>query len=89
MINTETLDEWARKLAGSLPQGVTALKDDVEKNLRAGLEGLIQRLDLVTREEYEVQTAVLTRTREKVEALERRIAEIEAGNKAGMRSDRQ
>ena len=81
MINTETLDEWARKLAGTLPQGVSALKDDVEKNLRAGLEGLFQRLDLVTREEYDVQTAVLARTRAKLESLGQRVAALEAGEK--------
>ncbi len=49
----------------------------MEKNLRAGLEALFQRLDLVTREEYEVQVALLARSREQLMALESRIAELE------------
>ncbi|MDD5240918.1 MAG: accessory factor UbiK family protein [Sulfuricella sp.] len=51
---------------------------DVEKNLRAVLQGAFTKLDLVTREEFDVQQAVLLRTREKLEALEARVARFEA-----------
>ena len=51
---------------------------DVEKNLRAVLQGVFARLDLVTREEFEVQQAVLLKTRDKLEALEAKVAALEA-----------
>lgn len=54
---------------------------DVEKNVKAVLGGAFARLDLVTREEFDVQKEVLSRTRAKLEALEARIAELEAGRK--------
>lgn len=72
------LDELAQRLAGALPEGLTHLKQDVDKNLQATLKAGLAKLDLVTREEFEVQRAVLLRTREKLEALEARVAELEA-----------
>ncbi len=77
MINTEMLDELARKLASALPQNVSVFQRDIEKNLRAGLEGLFQKLDLVTREEYEVQVALLARSRERLTLLEKQIEVLE------------
>lgn len=77
MIDTKTLDEFARRLASALPQNIVGLQQDIEKNLRAGLEGLFQKLDLVTREEYEVQVALLARSRERLQLLEQRINDLE------------
>ena len=77
MIDTKTLDEMARRLAEAMPDGIAALQEDVQKALRAGLEGIFQRLDLVTREEFDVQSAVLARTREKLTDLERRVSRLE------------
>jgi hypothetical protein len=54
---------------------------DVDKNVRALLTGALARLDLVTREEFDVQSQVLRRTREKLEALATRLAELEAGQR--------
>jgi ubiquinone biosynthesis accessory factor UbiK len=54
---------------------------DVEKNVKAVLGSAFTKLDLVTREEFDVQREVLARTRAKLEALEARIAELEAGRK--------
>jgi BMFP domain-containing protein YqiC len=54
------------------------MQADAERNLHAALQGALARLDLVTREEFEVQTALLARTRAKVDALERQVAELEA-----------
>ncbi len=78
-------DEFARRLAAALPPGLQSLQQDFEHNARAALQAALAKLDLVTREEFEVQGAVLARTREKVEALERRLAELEArlGRDAG------
>ncbi len=51
---------------------------DVEKNMRAMLAGFFDKLDLVTREEFDIQAKVLARTREKLDALEARVAELES-----------
>jgi len=71
------IDELARRLADSLPGGLKALREDAEQNFRAVLQAGLSRLDLVTREEFDVQAAVLKRTREKLEALEARLANLE------------
>lgn len=71
------IDELARRLADSLPGGLKALREDAEQNFRAVLQAGLARLDLVTREEFDVQAAVLRRTREKLEALEQRLAQLE------------
>ena len=73
------LDELARKLAQSVPQNIRALGEDLEKNFKSMLHSGFERMDLVTREEFDLQTAVLERTREKLEQLEARIAELERG----------
>ncbi len=75
--NRFNLDDLARQLAQSLPQNLRALGDDLERNFKALLHSGLDRMDLVTREEFDVQSAVLERTREKLEALEARIAELE------------
>lgn len=74
MLNPKILDEMSARVSSLLaatPAG------DIEKNLRATLAGLFAKLDLVTREEFDVQREVLTRTRAKLEALETRVAELE------------
>lgn len=73
----KTLDDLARRLAESLPPGIVALRDDVERNFRAVLQAGLARLDLVTRQEFDVQAGVLRRTRERLEQLEARLAELE------------
>jgi len=75
--NRFNLDDLARQLAQSLPQNLRALGDDLERNFKALLHSGLERMDLVTREEFDVQSAVLERTREKLEALEARLAELE------------
>lgn len=74
MINLQLVDELARRLGALLPPGLSDARVDLEQNFRAALQTGLQRLDLVTREEFEVQRAVLLRTREKLEALERALA---------------
>ena len=77
MIDTKILDDLAQRLAKTVPTGLQVLQDDLKHNLRAGLEAGLSHLDLVTREEFDVQAAVLARTREKLEALEKQVAEME------------
>ncbi len=74
----ESIDELARRLVESVPQGLRSVKDDLEKNFQSVLRAGLGKLDLVTREEFEVQEAVLARTRQKLEALEERLISIEA-----------
>ena len=74
----ESIDELARRLADSVPQGIRSVKDDLEKNFRSVLRSGLGKLDLVTREEFDVQEAVLARTREKLDSLEERLQTIEA-----------
>ena len=64
----------AESLSGVLP---VDLADDVKKNVRAVVQSSLEKMDLVTREELEVQEKILLRTREKLEALEARITELE------------
>ena len=78
MIDPKVLDELSQRLAASVPPGVAALQADFARNARSLLEAGLSRLDLVTREEFDVQQAVLARTREKLEALERQVADLEA-----------
>lgn len=75
----KTLDDLARRLAESLPPGLAALGDDVQQNFRAVLQAGLARLDLVTRQEFDVQAGVLKRTRERLEQLDRRLRELEEG----------
>jgi ubiquinone biosynthesis accessory factor UbiK len=74
MIDTHTLDQILADMRKALPGGFA---QDMEKNMRAALTATLARLNLVTREELEVQNAVLTRTREKIAALEKQVAELE------------
>ncbi len=78
MIDPKIIDDLTRRLAGLVPEGARTLQQDLEKNFRASLNSTFSRLDLVTREELEVQQAVLAKTREKIERLEARIRELEA-----------
>ena len=73
------IDDLARRLSAAVPPGVTALRRDLEDNFKAVLQAGLTRLDLVSRQEFDVQAAVLRRTREKLEALEARVAALESG----------
>lgn len=72
-----SIDELARKLAESLPAGLRSMREELEQNFRSVLRSGLDRLDLVTREEFEVQRLVLERTREKLNALSERLEELE------------
>jgi len=72
------LDDLARRLSESVPPQVQALKADLETNFKSVLQSGLNKLDLVTRQDFDVQSGVLARTREKVTALEARLAALEA-----------
>ena len=76
-MKNESLESLARKLAESIPEGLKTLGDDLERNFHSILKSGMQKLDLVTREEFEVQQAVLERTREKLERLQKKLEEFE------------
>ena len=67
------IEDIARRLAASVPEGLQSVGRDLEQNFKAVLQAGLAKMNLVTREEFDVQAAVLRRTREKLEALEARI----------------
>jgi BMFP domain-containing protein YqiC len=77
MLDSKLFDDLARRLSEALPSGARELQQDVEKNLRTVLQASLSKLDLVTREEFDVQARVLARTREKLEKLEKTITALE------------
>ena len=76
-MSEKTLQDLVRKLADAVPDGLQSVRSDLEKNFRSVLQSGLDKLELVTREEFEVQEVVLQRTREKLEALEERLKELE------------
>jgi BMFP domain-containing protein YqiC len=75
MLNSKTLDELAARIGKAFEASPAK---DIEKKVKAMLQSGLTRLDLVTRQEFEVQAEVLRKTREKVERLEARVADLEA-----------
>ena len=81
MIDLRKIEDAAEKLVGLLPADPGAFREDLRQAVQPVVEGLLNRMDLVTREEFEAQTLVLARTREKLEALEKQIAELESAER--------
>lgn len=77
MFEPSTLNDLAKRLAGAVPGDLHLLKADMEKTFQAILQASFSRMNLVSREEFDVQRSVLARTREQLDALEARIAELE------------
>jgi len=78
MFDTKFIDDLARQISDSVPSGVKGLQQDLEKNIHTLLQGAFAKLDLVTREEFDAQSQVLLRTREKLEQLEKLVSVMEA-----------
>ncbi len=78
MINFKSIDDLARRLSDLVPPGARAAGDELQANFRAALQSGLAHLDLVPREEFDVQRAVLLRTREKLDQLERTVEALEA-----------
>ena len=77
MLDPKVFEEFSARLGALIAASPAA---DIEKNMRALLSGFFARLDLVSREEFDIQAEVLLRTREKLKALEERIARLESRN---------
>jgi len=77
VMTEDSVESLASKLADAVPEGLRSMREDLEDNFRAVLRSSLSKLDLVTREEFEVQEAVLAKTRDKLEALEARLKELE------------
>lgn len=77
MIDPKNIQEIIKNVLDDLPPGLKNMPADLEKNFKSALQGVFEKLDLVTREEFDAQCGVLQRTREKLERLEKKLAELE------------
>lgn len=78
MLDPKKLEELAKQIADAIPPGVKNMAEEVEGRAKTVLQSQLSKLDLVTREEFDIQSQVLIRTREKLDAMESRISELEA-----------
>ncbi|MFC3913541.1 accessory factor UbiK family protein [Pseudaeromonas sharmana] len=78
MIDPKKIEEMARQVHNALPPGLRSLGEEVDKKVKQVLQSQLNKLDMVSREEFDVQTKVLLRTREKLTALEEKLAQLEA-----------
>jgi ubiquinone biosynthesis accessory factor UbiK len=76
MVDRLPVDEMLTRFA-SLLEGTAVLREDLKKNLKSALGATLSRMDLVTREEFDVQAALLSRTRARLEAMEKRLVALE------------
>jgi BMFP domain-containing protein YqiC len=83
MIDARVFDDLSRSLGKLLPPGVSDLKEDFERNAKSAVQSALGKLDLVTREEFDVQTEVLRNTRAQLKRLEARVRELEPEPAAG------
>jgi BMFP domain-containing protein YqiC len=77
MIDPKIIDDLSRRFVEAMPSGLRQLQNEFEKNLHAIMQAAFAKMDLVTREEFDVQQGVLARTRVKLETLEKQVAELE------------
>ena len=89
MIDPKKIEQIARQVHESMPKGLREFGDDIEKKVRQVIQSQLTRLDVVSREEFDVQTQVLLRTREKLALLEQRISELENRNAAPVAEDKE
>lgn len=85
MIDPKAFDDLAKRFADALPPSFRQFQAEMEKNFHAALQATFAKLELVTREEFEVQQGVLARTRAKLEELEKQVADLEAKIGGGKR----
>jgi len=80
MIDSQHINNMADKISSMLPPGFDKVKEDIEGKVRSILMQQLSKLELVTREEFDIQTKVLARTRAKLDTLEKRINELSASD---------
>ena len=77
MLNSKVIDELVKRVGDVLPKELRETQSDIEKNVRSLVEGALEKMDLVTREEFDTQVSVLARSRSKIEELEKQVTELE------------
>ena len=77
MIDPRLIDDLARRLGGSLPESVRSLREDLEQNFKATLQAALGRLDLVTRQEFDLRTEMLEKARARLAEVEKRLETLE------------
>ena len=83
MIDARVFDDISKSLGKLLPSGVADIKDDFERNAKSAMQSALGNLDLVSREEFDVQAAVLSKTRQQLKMLEARVSALEPPTQAG------
>ncbi|PKF62820.1 hypothetical protein CW745_05205 [Psychromonas sp. psych-6C06] len=78
MFNPKKLEEIAKQVSDAMPTGVKSFGEDVDRKIKQVLQSQLGKLDMVSREEFDVQTHVLLRTREKLAEMEAKFAELES-----------
>lgn len=78
MFDPKKLEQLAKQIHDSMPAPVKELGSDVEQKIRQVIQGQLNKLDVVSREEFDVQTQVLLRTRQKLTEMEAKLSELEA-----------
>lgn len=81
MLDPKIFDEISKRLADSIPPGMQSLQNDLQRNMHTALESALGKLNLVTRDEFDIQQAVLQRTRQKLEQLEEQLQALETQQK--------
>jgi|TARA_X000000950_G_scaffold86036_2_gene108272 BMFP domain-containing protein YqiC len=76
-IDPKNIDDLANKIKGVLPESLKSSKEEMQKTLKSGAEGVFQKLDLVSREEYDIQVSLLQKCQKKIDELEAKISELE------------
>ena len=74
------MENFANKIKDIMPESLKSSKEEMQKTLKSGAEGVLQKLDLVSREEYDIQVALLYKCQEKIDELEAKISELETKN---------
>ena len=80
-MDPQLIDDLAKRLISNLPDGVKSMQQDLETNVKGALHSVLGKMNLVSREEFDVQAAVLLKTRAKLEQLLQRLAELEEAAK--------
>ncbi|WP_026376542.1 ubiquinone biosynthesis accessory factor UbiK [Aestuariibacter salexigens] len=83
MLDPKKLEDIAKQISNAVPPGVKSMAGEAEQRIKQVLQSQLSKLDFVSREEFDVQSQVLIRTREKLEAMEARIAELEKQHSGG------
>ena len=78
-LDPKQLDDLARRLDTLIPESLYSTREEIHKTVRACVESLLQRLDVVTREEFDVQSKLLAKTRERLSELQKRLDALEHG----------